>query len=262
MATQTPNYAFDMPLVGGDENVWGTFLNANWSSLDAILKNQETVAGTKVAKEGDIMTGTLVVEASVTATNFVATDPGTVTSTLYRLGAGALLVGGIRVTNDQPLQFVPYDVAGAALNAVAMRFDRTASKWFIGTAHAANLEVVTISDLEGNYVPIATDTILNTGYTHIIVDDGDVSNTTYIPEVAGGNYRKALFGGTMVFQAPVLGGAGFSSVVLVDNTAAAAVTFSNWEAVTGDALNAVAGVFMCYITRMETYQTLHIQKVA
>jgi hypothetical protein len=37
MAT-TPNYAFNMPLVGGDRNTWGTQLNANWASIDTKLK--------------------------------------------------------------------------------------------------------------------------------------------------------------------------------------------------------------------------------
>lgn len=37
MVTQTANYSFNLPSVGGDKNAWGDFLNDNWSSLDTIL---------------------------------------------------------------------------------------------------------------------------------------------------------------------------------------------------------------------------------
>jgi hypothetical protein len=40
MATQTPNYDFNLPAVNSptDEDLWGTELNANWSSIDTLLK--------------------------------------------------------------------------------------------------------------------------------------------------------------------------------------------------------------------------------
>lgn len=40
----TPNYSFNLPTVGGDDNVWGDFLNANWSSIDTILWSVSGVA--------------------------------------------------------------------------------------------------------------------------------------------------------------------------------------------------------------------------
>jgi hypothetical protein len=36
MATTT-NYSFTLPTVGGSQDQWGTNLNANWTSLDALL---------------------------------------------------------------------------------------------------------------------------------------------------------------------------------------------------------------------------------
>jgi hypothetical protein len=33
----TPNYNFILPTVGGDSNLWGGYLNSNWSALDSIL---------------------------------------------------------------------------------------------------------------------------------------------------------------------------------------------------------------------------------
>ena len=43
-STPTPNYSFNLPLVGGDDNVWGDLLNENWSSIDTILWTVSGVA--------------------------------------------------------------------------------------------------------------------------------------------------------------------------------------------------------------------------
>lgn len=40
----TPNYGFNLPAVGGDDNAWGDLLNANWSSIDAALWSVSGVA--------------------------------------------------------------------------------------------------------------------------------------------------------------------------------------------------------------------------
>lgn len=39
MATSTPNFSFTLPAVNNpvDEDLWGTQLNANWSSLDSLI---------------------------------------------------------------------------------------------------------------------------------------------------------------------------------------------------------------------------------
>lgn len=43
-STPTPNYNFNLPLVGGDDNVWGDLLNENWSNIDGILWTVSGVA--------------------------------------------------------------------------------------------------------------------------------------------------------------------------------------------------------------------------
>lgn len=42
MPNLTPNYSFNLPLVGDptDEDLWGGYLNANWSSIDTILNTR------------------------------------------------------------------------------------------------------------------------------------------------------------------------------------------------------------------------------
>ena len=37
MPTTTTNYSWNKPVVGGDEDAWGGYLNANWDALDTLL---------------------------------------------------------------------------------------------------------------------------------------------------------------------------------------------------------------------------------
>jgi hypothetical protein len=37
MPTTTTNYSWNKPVVGGDEDAWGGYLNGNWDSLDTLL---------------------------------------------------------------------------------------------------------------------------------------------------------------------------------------------------------------------------------
>ncbi len=58
MATQTPNYNFDKPVEGGDNDVWGTFLNGNWDSVDTLLKSlQDQIEALKIPVGGIYMSG-------------------------------------------------------------------------------------------------------------------------------------------------------------------------------------------------------------
>jgi hypothetical protein len=80
----TPNYALNLPVVGADLDAWGDETNANWSSIDTIIKTNETAAATaqaaavaaqttadaastnantRVLKAGDTMTGPLELPA-------------------------------------------------------------------------------------------------------------------------------------------------------------------------------------------------------
>ena len=58
MASQTPNYDFNLPEVDGSEDLWGELLNQNWTELDTLLEARDgTVAGLDgrlTTAEGDI----------------------------------------------------------------------------------------------------------------------------------------------------------------------------------------------------------------
>ena len=55
MALQTPIHGFDLPTVGGDVDIWGDFLNTNWSDLDTLLAIDATATFLPVT--GGTMTG-------------------------------------------------------------------------------------------------------------------------------------------------------------------------------------------------------------
>jgi hypothetical protein len=82
MVTPTDHYAFNLPLVGGDINLWGTYLNENWTKADDIFNGDlgitpnlltgwkvGGVAITAVASEINKLTGLTPTTAQL---NFVA----------------------------------------------------------------------------------------------------------------------------------------------------------------------------------------------
>ena len=78
MPTLTPNYSFNLPLVNNatDADLWGGFLNANWTSLDTLLNNI-------IPAVGDI-------EFNTTGTNPSTKYSGT---TWVRVAEGRFIVG-------------------------------------------------------------------------------------------------------------------------------------------------------------------------
>lgn len=50
MATQTPNFSFELPEDGADNDLWGTYLNQNWSSLDDLLVTIQTTIQASIAE--------------------------------------------------------------------------------------------------------------------------------------------------------------------------------------------------------------------
>jgi len=68
MATNTTTYSFQKPTVGGDEDAWGGYLNANWDSVDDLLDGTTAVTGIDI-NSGSI-DGTPIGAASASTGNF------------------------------------------------------------------------------------------------------------------------------------------------------------------------------------------------
>ena len=67
MATFTTNYNFGLPIVGGDKNAWGQFLNANWVAIDTLLKTASDTSAAALPRAGGTMTGQIVLSADPVA---------------------------------------------------------------------------------------------------------------------------------------------------------------------------------------------------
>ena len=69
MATTTTTYSFQKPTVGGDEDAWGGYLNANWDSVDDLLDGTTAIAPNLTA--GSWQVGGVAVTATAAELNLL-----------------------------------------------------------------------------------------------------------------------------------------------------------------------------------------------
>ena len=67
MPTTTTNYSWNKPVVGGDEDAWGGYLNGNWDALDTLLGGV-TNAELSILDGATVTTAELNILDGVTAT--------------------------------------------------------------------------------------------------------------------------------------------------------------------------------------------------
>ena len=132
MATPTPNYAFDKPAIGSDDDVWGGFLNGNWDSVDTILQDLEDRLAVEEA-EVSIPIGTIMIWHSTIASiptgwgwcdgsTYTRTDAaGTIDSPNL---TGMLVVGATGdASGTDPVGTVDdYDGSGSGANYTALAY--------------------------------------------------------------------------------------------------------------------------------------------
>lgn len=93
MPSLTAEYAFILPTVGGDTGLWGGFLNANWTELEALLTGVSPITSIDV-------TGTIdanVIAASEVYSGFVET------AILRGIGGANVTIDFDLVTSPNPL---------------------------------------------------------------------------------------------------------------------------------------------------------------
>ena len=69
MATTTTTYSFQKPTVGGDEDAWGGYLNANWDKADDLLDGTTAIAPNLTA--GSWQVGGVAVTATAAELNLL-----------------------------------------------------------------------------------------------------------------------------------------------------------------------------------------------
>lgn len=92
--SNTPNFSFNLPTVGGDTNSWGTILNSNWQLLDTILNG----GGNPIVLDGYTVDGvTLTGDSIITAKSVTFT--GAYSETAYSLtGSGTEVLDATKGT--------------------------------------------------------------------------------------------------------------------------------------------------------------------
>jgi len=102
MATNTTNYSWSKPTVGGDEDAWGGYLNGNWDSLDTLLGGvsnaQFAVLNglTATTAELNILDG---VTATTAELNYVAGVTSAI-QTQLTAKVGATYTGNVDITGE------------------------------------------------------------------------------------------------------------------------------------------------------------------
>ena len=135
MPTPTTNYSFNIPTVGADDELWGGFLNANWTALDTLLfsgtvgaattGNAATATKWATARDLTINGVTQSVDGTANAAWTIPTFPtgGIImwSGSIASIPAGWLLCDGTNGTPDLRSRFVvgagstynPGDTGGA-----------------------------------------------------------------------------------------------------------------------------------------------------
>lgn len=119
----TTYYNFNLPTVGGNAGDWGTLLNQNWSTLDAILNGDGSAINLDgVTIDGITLTGTTTLSGDLA----VDTDTLFVDVSTNRVGVGTsaptstLTVSGDVRLNDTFPQILAQDTDDTSLQSISM----------------------------------------------------------------------------------------------------------------------------------------------
>lgn len=233
MATNTTTYSFQKPTVGGDEDAWGGYLNANWDSVDDLLDGTTAVTGI------DINSG------SIDGTPIGATTASTGAFTTMTVSS-TFTLGGTAVTST-----------AAELNLLDGVTATTAEINFVDGV-TSNIQTQLDAKVGSSY----TGDVDITG--ELIVDSynetyGAVTSTTNATTVnceAGNAFSHTLTENTtFTFSNPPASGTAYSfSLEIIQDASASGYTVTwpssvDWPAATAPTLTATASakdVFVFY----------------
>jgi hypothetical protein len=123
MPTPTTNYSFSIPTVGADDELWGGFLNANWTALDTLLFSGTIGASTT----GNAATAT----TATTATSAIALATARTINGVSFDGTANITLPTVNTSGDQTVNGTKTFSAAIVLSTAgttttqAVRADRT-----------------------------------------------------------------------------------------------------------------------------------------
>ena len=143
MPTTTTTYSFQKPTVGGDEDAWGGYLNANWDSVDDLLDGTTAIAPNLTS--GSWQVGGVAVTSTAAELNLL--DGATVTT------AEINLLDGVTATTAE-INYLDVTTLGTteaskAVTADAngvITFDNGISEEYTAVTSSSNATTVNLRD--------------------------------------------------------------------------------------------------------------------
>ena len=233
MATNTTTYSFQKPTVGGDEDAWGGYLNANWDSVDDLLDGTTAVTGI------DINSG------SIDGTPIGATTASTGAFTTMTVSS-TFTLGGTAVTST-----------AAELNLLDGVTATTAEINYVDGV-TSNIQTQLDAKVGSSYtgdVDITGELVVDS-YNETYGAVTSTSNATTVDCEAGNAFSHTLTENTtFTFSNPPASGTAYSfSIEIIQDASASGFTVTwptsvDWPAATAPTLTATASakdVFVFY----------------
>jgi hypothetical protein len=126
MPTSTTNYTFQLPTVGADDDLWGGFLNGNWTDLDTLLFSGTIGASTT----GNATTAT----TATTATSAIALATARTINGVSFDGTANITLPTVNDTGDQNVAGVKTFTTALAVTGTS----KAAGQFYAGTTNPTN----------------------------------------------------------------------------------------------------------------------------
>jgi len=212
MATTT-TYSFNLPTVGGSEDVWGTQLNNNWSALDDLLD------GTTIITGGPVLDTATTLVDSVDTTKVLDLDLSGITTgttrTITMIDADVTIVG---TSNTQTLTNKTIDPASNTIDGDVLDITFTPSNY---TPDASPAEASDVDDLAAHLKGIDSQFAAVAGPNMVFLATTDASSDATLDFTAfdGTSYDAYVFvlqnivpstsGSNLLFRTSTDGGSTF-----------------------------------------------------